>query len=84
MSEVTCATGVDRLMDYVEGVLPADVRAGIEQHVAQCPRCVAYIASYRETPRILRQATAAAMAAEQRQSLQAFLRTLRSDSQHNK
>lgn len=38
------------------------------------PRCVAFIASYRETPRILREATATALPADLQASLRAFLR----------
>jgi len=57
MSEVACVSGVDLLMDYLEGVLPAETRAAVDEHVASCPKCVAFLASYRETPRILRDAT---------------------------
>jgi anti-sigma factor RsiW len=77
MSDVTCAAGVERLMDYLEDVLPTDVRAALEAHVARCPRCTAFIASYVETPRILRQATAVALPAEQQQALRDFLRAYR-------
>jgi anti-sigma factor RsiW len=73
----TCASGVELLMDYLEGLLPADVSAAIEAHVAGCPRCVAFIASYRETPRILREATAAALPADLQASLRAALREQR-------
>jgi anti-sigma factor RsiW len=55
-------------------VLPADVRAALDEHVAGCPRCAAFVASYRETPRILRDATATAFTAGLEPSLQAFLR----------
>ena len=41
------------------------------------PRCVAFIASYRETPRILREATATALPADLQASLRAFLRAQR-------
>jgi len=68
-------SGVDLLMDYLEGVLPADVRTAIEEHVAGCPRCMAFVASYRETPRILRDATAATLPADLDASLKAFLRS---------
>ncbi len=77
MTGVTCAAGVDLLMDYLEGVLSADVHAAIEAHAAGCPRCVAFIASYRETPRIMREATAFELAAGQQASLLAFLRAQR-------
>ena len=77
MNEITCASGVERLMEYLEGVLSADVRAALEAHVAGCPRCLAFIASYRETPRIMREATAVALPAEQQTWLQTFLRAQR-------
>ena len=79
MNDTSCAAGVELLMDYLEGVLPADVRAGIDEHVAGCPRCIAFIASYRETPRIIRDATASALSAELRASLRASLRARRSE-----
>jgi anti-sigma factor RsiW len=61
-------------MDYLEGVLPAEVRAALDEHVAGCPRCAAFVASYLETPRILREATAATLPADVEASLRAFLR----------
>jgi anti-sigma factor RsiW len=73
MNEVRCASGVDLLMDYLEGVLSADLRSAIEAHVAGCPKCVAFIASYRETPRIMREATSFELGAGQQASLLAFL-----------
>lgn len=64
-------------MDYLEGVLPPDVNAALEAHVAGCERCTAFVASYRETPRILRSATSIELPADIQESLHAFLRTLR-------
>ncbi len=75
--EVVCASGVELLMDYLEDALPADVRAELEAHVAGCLRCAAFVASYRETPAILRRATLAALPAELEESLRAFLRRRR-------
>ncbi len=77
MSDVSCASGVELLMGYLEGVLPTEIAAALEAHVAGCPRCEAFVASYRETPRIVREATAAALPAELEQSLMAFLRARR-------
>lgn len=74
MKEIACASGVELLMDYLEGVLPDDARSALDAHIAGCPRCVAFIASYRETPRILREATGAALPADVQESLRAFLR----------
>ena len=67
-------SGVELLMDYLEGVLPADVRAALEAHVAGCERCAAFVASYRETPRILREATTMTLPDDIEASLKAFLR----------
>jgi anti-sigma factor RsiW len=54
---VTCRDGVLVLMDYTEGVLPAPRRKAVEAHVGGCRRCQGFVRSYRETPRILREAT---------------------------
>lgn len=74
MKEIACVSGVELLMDYLEGVLPPDVHAAVEEHVAGCPRCTAFVASYLETPRILRDASAAKLPADVEASLKAFLR----------
>ena len=74
---MTCARGVDVLMEYLEGTLSADLRAAVEAHVAGCPRCVAFIESYRRTPDVLREATAKALPDDLRQSLLARLRAER-------
>ncbi len=73
MKEIACASGVELLMDYLEGVLSADVRSALDTHVAGCPRCAAFIVSYRETPRILRQATDIALPVDLQISLRDFL-----------
>jgi anti-sigma factor RsiW len=70
---VTCASGVERLMDYLEGVLPSQTAHALEAHVAGCERCRAYLESYRATPRIFKEATTAALPAAVEQSLRAFL-----------
>ena len=74
MKEIACPSGVELLMDYLEGVLPTDVHAALEAHVAGCERCAAFVASYRETPRILREATAATLPPDVEASLASFLR----------
>ena len=79
MTDVSCETGVELLMDYLEGSVPDDMRTILESHAAGCPKCGAFIASYVATPRILREATAAAMPPELGRSLLAFLRAQRGD-----
>ena len=77
MRELACVSGVELLMDYLEGVLSPDLRADVDSHVAGCPKCAAFVASYVETPRIFREATATVMPADLPTSLRAFLRAHR-------
>jgi anti-sigma factor RsiW len=74
MNGIVCATGVELLMEFLEGVLPPDVHKALEEHVAGCSRCAAFVASYRDTPRIMRDATSATLPADVEASLRAFLR----------
>jgi anti-sigma factor RsiW len=74
VNQIVCASGVDLLMDFLEGVLPLDVSTALEAHVAGCERCTAFVASYQATPRILRDATDAPLPADVEASLKAFLR----------
>jgi len=83
VNPVVCASGVDLLMEFLEGMLPAEVNAALEEHVAGCARCAAFVASYQSTPRILRDATAAALPDEVEASLKAFLRTLTTAFRHD-
>lgn len=75
----TCRSGVELLADYLEGVLAPDVRAALEEHVAGCPRCTAFVESYRRTPAILRTATDVTLPPDVAQRLQAWLRELERD-----
>lgn len=74
-AEVVCADGVGLLMDYLEGILGAEQKSAIDGHLLGCARCTAFVKSYRETPRILREATLAAMPAELGPRLLGFLRS---------
>lgn len=72
-AELVCADGVDLLIDYLEGVLPPAESGAIDAHLARCPRCVAFVKSYRETPRIFRDATTPAVPAGLGARLRRFL-----------
>jgi anti-sigma factor RsiW len=74
---VVCASGVELLNDYLEGVLPAAARADLEAHLLACPRCVAFVESYRATPGIVRRATTADLPEGLEASLREFLRRRR-------
>lgn len=41
--EMRCREVVDVLSDYLEGALPAERRAALEQHLLTCENCVNYL-----------------------------------------
>lgn len=45
----TCRELIAFLDDYVAGELAAEQADGFAWHLARCPSCLAYVASYRET-----------------------------------
>ncbi len=59
MSELTCREFIDFLDDYVEGRQAADVRARFERHLEDCPYCVDYLETYRDTISLARDACSA-------------------------
>ena len=74
MTDLTCAQGVELLIDYLEGTLSPELSAAVDAHVAGCPRCVAFVEAYRDAPRLMREATVQAFPADLQQSLMTFLR----------
>ena len=49
---MTCQEFVDFLMAYLDGELAPEVRLVFEGHIRDCPPCLAYLESYRETVRL--------------------------------
>ena len=74
MKAVVCMSGVELLTEYMEDALAPDVRAAIETHVAGCERCVAFMASYQDSVRIIRDATTMEMPPDLEASLLAAVR----------
>jgi anti-sigma factor RsiW len=46
---MTCREFIDFLLEYLSGGFSANERAEFEMHLAECPDCVAYLQSYKET-----------------------------------
>jgi anti-sigma factor (TIGR02949 family) len=46
---MTCRELIDFLAAYLDGELPADERARFDAHLGECPECVAYLTTYRDT-----------------------------------
>jgi anti-sigma factor RsiW len=49
MIRLTCREVIARLGDYVDAVLGLLMRARVALHLAVCPACRAYLATYRRT-----------------------------------
>ena len=49
---MTCRDFADFLMEYLDGSLPSPARERFEEHLAECPDCVAYLATYQETVKL--------------------------------
>lgn len=70
---ITCRDEIALLADYLDGVLPPEDLARVEAHLAECPNCEAFLRDYRETPRILREATTVEMPPELEERLRKVL-----------
>lgn len=46
--DVTCQQVIDFLLLYVDGSVSPRDKAAFEDHLAQCPSCVAYLDGYRK------------------------------------
>jgi anti-sigma factor RsiW len=46
---MNCRDFLEFVDDFLAGNLPESERAHFEQHLGECPHCVEYLASYRET-----------------------------------
>jgi anti-sigma factor RsiW len=49
---MTCRELIEFLADYLSGELPAEERRLFEEHLAECPDCVAYLETYEATIRL--------------------------------
>jgi anti-sigma factor RsiW len=68
-----CDDLVGLLADYVEHQLPRAVHEDLEQHLAECPRCVAQLKTYESTLSLLRSIRDQDLPAELRCKLKAFI-----------
>jgi anti-sigma factor RsiW len=58
--EVICRDFVADLLSYLAGELSPEREAIFDRHLGECPSCVAYMKTYRETIRLGREAMRAA------------------------
>ena len=50
--EITCKELVELVTEYLEGTLPAEIRASMEKHLSGCDGCTHYLEQMRETIRL--------------------------------
>ena len=70
-----CSDLIQLLLDFVEGHLPPDTHAALQQHLTACPECVTVVRTYESTRSLLRSLTDADLPPELRTRLRAFLDT---------
>jgi anti-sigma factor RsiW len=51
---LTCQQVTDLIVDYVAGDMPPAIQAVFEAHLRNCPDCIAFLNTYRETLRTAR------------------------------
>ena len=66
MIRLTCRDVIARLGDYVDAALDLLMRARVALHLAVCPACRAYLATYRRTLELVGRAGRAEMPADVR------------------
>jgi anti-sigma factor RsiW len=69
-----------RLSEYLDGELPADLCAGFEGHLGDCPPCGAFLESLRRTVRIVQEADAPALPDDLRREVLEAYRRMRSEA----
>ena len=62
---MTCREATEFIMDYLAGQLDEDVVQRFERHLSRCPACRAYIATYRATLAMEREAFEVASSADE-------------------
>jgi anti-sigma factor RsiW len=75
--DMNCKSLVELVTDYLEGALPEAERASLEQHLAQCDGCTAYLEQMRVTIRLTGMLTEEAMPPDGREELLGVFRTWR-------
>jgi predicted anti-sigma-YlaC factor YlaD len=66
---LSCQEIVELVTDYLEGVLDPEEHARVEQHLAGCTKCGAYLDQIRTTIRLIGRVDAASLSADTRRGL---------------
>lgn len=63
------------LYDYVEGLLDPELGRKLEEHLADCPACLAFINTYRQTINLSKELRSIDMPSELHQKLRSFIKS---------
>jgi len=63
------------LYDYVDGTLEPVLKQQLEQHLADCPGCLAFINTYKQTINLSKELRPKGMPPELRQRLRSFIKS---------
>jgi anti-sigma factor (TIGR02949 family) len=69
-----CKESVELLRAFLDGEMPDEEAAQLEQHLEACPPCVEFLRTYRATPILCKRALSKQMPKELADKLTDFLR----------
>ena len=81
--DLPCAVFVEMVTDYLDGAIPADLRARLDAHLAICPGCRSVLEQIQQVVRLagrLRDDDVEALPDADREELMAAFRAARSDA----
>jgi anti-sigma factor RsiW len=71
---MNCRELVELLLDFLEGHLPPEIAAHIQEHLDACPPCVVYVETYRVTIHLSRKLPCDQIPESLEKKLQAMLK----------
>ena len=72
---ISCQNVVDFCADYLEGMMPEEEQGRFKRHLEVCGDCVSFFETYRRTTEVSRQALAAEMPAQVKETIRSYLRS---------
>jgi anti-sigma factor RsiW len=75
-NEMTCKELVERVTEYLDGTLAADLRMKMEDHLSRCDGCTNYLEQMRQTIRLTGQVREESLTSQQRDDLLRLFRDL--------
>ena len=77
--QMTCKELVELVTEYLEGTLPAETRARMDQHLSGCDGCTNYLNQMRQTIRLTGQVREESLSPAQRDDLLRLFRDWKKD-----